>query len=265
VEVAVVGSFNSINHFMKTEKCLLFITLIIFAGCNQPGTKGDTTDSTQLTTESVPLETLRPAETIVKSEPTPVISDSAANALNAFVASQFKNVLADSSKYYKVEMEDYYDEYEGQDEMKKYTWYFDKEFSIAYCKYSYQNGAMFKPDVIEFIARNDSVICTRETSFVYDEDVITTLWDVQNGGVTINQSRYSDEKIESIATDYGKTKQNSWEVHLDALKGALENDEEPRTGDEDVYYIMNRRPKHAELVDYTEVIIPKAVYDRLEQ
>jgi hypothetical protein len=215
--------------------------------------------------DTITSKSLDTAEKGINPAPTPIISDSAANALNAIIMSQFNKVVADSSKYYKVKMKDYFDEYEGQDEMKNYTWYFDKEFSIAYSKYSYQNGAMFKPDVIEFIVHNDSIICALETSFIYDDDVVTTIWHIQHDGVTVTQSRYSNEKIESVAADYGKSKQHSWEVHFDALKSTLAEDEQLRTGDEQVYYVSIRKPKHAELVDYKDVTIPKAVYDKLKQ
>ncbi|NOS91412.1 MAG: hypothetical protein HOP30_05790 [Cyclobacteriaceae bacterium] len=250
---------------MKILKHILPIILFVFANCGQPSTKEKLSDSTQLPVDTITSKSIDATEKEINASPTLIIADSATNALNALVMSLFNNVIADSSNYYKVEMKDYFDEYEGQDEMKKYTWYFDSEFSIAYSKYSYQNGAMFKPDVIEFIARNDSIICVLETSFINDDDVVKTAWHIQNGGVTVTQSKYSNEKIESIAADYGKSKQDSWEAHFDALKSTLVEDEQPKSGNEQVYFLSIRKPKHAELVDYKEVIIPKAVYDKLKQ
>ncbi len=256
----------------KVKYFSVLIILIFFASCNPPNSNMETTDSTQLTTVAVPSETLNSEGTATKPEPEPelVISDSTANALNTLVGTQFNTLyqlLSDSSNYYKVEMEDYYDEYEGQDEMEKYTWYFDKEFSVVYSKYSYQNGAMFKPDVIEYIARNNSIICTIETSSIYDEDKFITIWDVQNGGVKLKYSGYSKkiESVEPLAADYSKTNQNTWDMNFDALKTTLAEEVKPRTGDEEVYTILIRKPKPAELVDYKEVIIPKALYDKLKQ
>jgi len=249
---------------MKSLKYNVPIIFLAIINCSQPSSKEKLNDSTHLRVDTLISKSSGTIEEVIKPKPIPAISDSSANALNALVMSQFDKVLADSSEYYKVEMEDYYDEYEGQDEMKKYTWYFDKEFSVVYSRYSYQNGAMFKPDVVEFIARNDSIICTLETSFAYDDDIIITVWDVQNGGVKINQSRYSNEKIESVAADYGKTNKNSRDANFDVLKSTL-NEAEERKGEEEVYYISIRKPKHAELVDYKEVVIPKVVYDKLKQ
>lgn len=189
---------------MKTS--LLFITVIIVASCAKPNSKTETIDSTQLATDTLASKVVNSMETVIEPEPTLVISDSTANALNALVNSKFNALCQDSANYYKVEMKDYYDEYEGQDVMQKYTWYFDKEFSVVYSKYSYQNGAMFKPDVTEYIVRNKSIECTIETSFVNDDDKSITVWDIQNGGVKLNWSRYSKkaESVEPIAADYSK-------------------------------------------------------------
>jgi len=250
---------------MKIEHGLLLTILIIFNSCNQRNTKGETADSTQLGTDTVASKAVNPMETVIEPEPALVIPDSAANALNALVNSKFNSLSQDSSNYYKVEMKDYYDEYEGQDVMQKYTWYFDKEFSVVYIKYSYQNGAMFKPDVTEYIVRNNSIACTIETSFVHDDDKSITVWDIQNGGVKLNWSRSSEkvESVEPIAADYSKKNQNVLDVYLDALKSTLA-EEETRT-DVEVIHISIRKPKHAGLEDYKEVIIPKVMYDKLRQ
>lgn len=253
---------------MKIDNHLLFVILIIITSCNQPSSKEEVSDSTQLPTDTVVSRDRKSVEPVTEPEPVLIIADSTANALNALVNSKFSTLfqaLADSSNYYKVQMEDYFDEYEGQAEMQKYIWYFDKEFSIVYSKYSYENGAMFKPDVTEYFSRNDSLICTIETSFVRDEDKSITVWDIQKGGVKLNWSRYSNkiETVESIVADYGKNNEASWDVNLNALKSTLA-EEEPITGDEEIYIISIRKPKHAELVDYKEVIIPKAVYDKLK-
>ena len=186
---------------MKTGIVLFPIFFLFLTNCSQPTSKEKLSDSTQLAVDTTSSKMLNATETAIKPEPILVITDSAANAMNALVMSLFNNVIADSSNYYKVEMKDYFGEYEGQDEMKKYTWYFDKEFSIVYSKYCYQNGAMFKPDVIEFIVRNDSIICVLETIFINDDDLVKTVWHVQKGGVTISQSRYANEKIKSVAPE----------------------------------------------------------------
>jgi hypothetical protein len=171
---------------MKTESYLLLIILLVFTRCNQPSTKGETADSTQHSTDTVFSKTLDSVETAVKQEPVFVISDSAVNALNALVDSQFNalyQAVADSSNhYYKVEMEDYNDDYEGQDSRLKATWYFDKNFSIVYAECGYQNGAMEKPSVIEYAVKDNQITSVKETGdFNSSGDNSFIRWDAQNG------------------------------------------------------------------------------------
>lgn len=52
-------------------------------------------------------------------------------------------------------------------------------------------------------------------------------------------------------------------MNLDALTSTLA-EEETKT-DVEVIHISIRKPKHAGLEDYKEVIIPKVVYDKLRQ
>lgn len=54
---------------MKTKKYILLVILIAFTSCNQPSTKGEAADSTQLPTDTVVSKMLNPVETVPVDEP----------------------------------------------------------------------------------------------------------------------------------------------------------------------------------------------------
>ncbi len=220
-------------------------------------------DSTRLTTAS-----LDSAVNQTNPEPAIVISDSATQVLRALVDSRLDtvyNALSDSANFYKVELIEYYDEYEGQDEMKRYIWFFDKQFSIAYSKYSYQNGAMQNPDIKECITQNNIVTCVKESgdSNTYG-NLLFTIWDAKSGGTQFDWSTYSKgvESIKPLLENYSEQVQQNWDSNLLTLQSFIES-EEP-TNDNETYLLLKEVPKHADLVDYTKVTIPKAVYHKLK-
>lgn len=246
------------------QKSLLAITLCILVGCSKPSSETSMQDS--LTTVAVVDSTTETTGISRPVEPeTPiVISDSAANALDTFVNSQFEKIYLDTTNCYRVTLVDYYDEWEGQWELQQSTWYFNKEFSIVYGKHSSENGASEKPEVTEFAIKDDQVIYTKEISHTGYEEKTLTRWDAQKGGVIL---KWSDtfkkmESVEPVPGDYGKKTQDIWDSNLSTLKSTIENEEV--TSGEDIYTILIETPKPAELVDYVQVIIPKVVYDKLK-
>jgi PBP1b-binding outer membrane lipoprotein LpoB len=54
---------------MKTKKYILLVILIAFTSCNQPSTKDEAADSTQLPTDTVVSKMLNPVETVPVNEP----------------------------------------------------------------------------------------------------------------------------------------------------------------------------------------------------
>lgn len=93
-----------------------------------------------------------------------------------------------------------------------------------------------------------------------------TKWNVKLGGVKLNWSEYwkKVKSIEPVPDGYAANIQDECDSHLNLLTSTIEK-EERITSDEDIYTVNIRVPKHAELVDYTYVTIPKAVYIKLKQ
>lgn len=252
---------------MKIRQMKTFITvaLCMLVGCSKPSSETAVQDTV---TEVVAVDSSsKTVETIESAElETPiVISDSAANALNTSVSSEFEKIYLDTTNCYKVVWIDYYDEWEGQWELKQSTWYFTKDFSIIYGTNSYENGAMERPTEIEFVVSDNQVTYTKEIYYTGSSgDKSLTRWDAKNGGVILNWSDYFEkiESVESVPVDYGKNVQNTWDSNLSTLLNTVEN--EDLSGDEEVYSVLKEVPKPAELTDYTKLIIPKAVYNKLK-
>jgi hypothetical protein len=226
--------------------------------------------------DSVSIDTTSLSEDLVElPEPPPapepiILSDSSARVLNDMVEAQFDTLyraLTDSSKYYQVVLEDYYDEYEGQDEKKTIEWYFTKELSVVYAKYTFESGSLDQPEVTEYILTDNRILYVKNESELYGPDNGRAFikWSSQVGGVKLNWSEYWKEvkSVDPIPDDYLKTIQLEWETNMNLLIGTISK-EEP-TGDEDIYSIDIQVPKHAELVDYTKVTIPKQVYNKLRE
>jgi hypothetical protein len=222
------------------------------------------TDSVTLV-EDVVAEVIEP---LPKPEPI-IVTDSTANALRNLVDAKFDSLyqlVTDSSVFYKVELEDYYDEYEGQDQKKMIEWYFDKSLALVYVHYTFESGSLDQPEVTDYFISNDKIFTLKKEARLYGPDSGRkfTKWDSQYGGVILNWSEYWKEvkSVESIPDDYLKTIQEEYETNLSLLITTLDK-EELITSDEEVYSIEIREPKHAELVDYTYVTIPKVVYNKL--
>lgn len=248
---------------MKT--CISLLCLCLMFSCS-PTTSTETT--LQDTTATATLTDTASLVISKTSEPVFSIADSAAVALKAIVDSKFETMfqaLADSANYYKVVYEDYFDEWEGQAEMKRTTWFFDKELNAVYIKFSYENGAMEKPDVSEYLATNNIITAARnESDFETPRNRAFTVWSAETDGLVVNWSSYSEEaeSIEPLPKDFAKDSQGWWDSYMDDLK-SLTNDEEHLIKGDDVYTILVETPKPAELMDYTKLIIPKAVYDKV--
>lgn len=199
-----------------------------------------------------------------------VITDSVAKALSEMVDAQFDTLyksLSDTSLYYQVSVEDYYDEYEGQDQKKTIEWYFNKELAVVYAKYTFESGSLDQPEVTEYILRDNQILYLKKESELYgpDNGRAYCKWSSQLGGVKLNWSEYWKEikSVDPLPNDYIQIIQKEWDATMRLLVSTISKEEQ--TGDESIYYIDIRVPKHADLVDYTSVTIPKQVYKKLRE
>jgi len=217
--------------------------------------------------EDVVAEVIEP---LPKPEPI-IVTDSTANVLKNLVDAKFDSLyqlISDTSLFYKVELEDYYDEYEGQDQKKTIKWYFNKSLDPIYVHYIFESGSLDQPEITEYIISNEKIHALKKEARLYGPDSGRkfTKWDKMNGGIILNWSEYwkKVKSIEPLTDEDLKGISDEHDSNLSLLKTTLDK-EEPITSDEEVYSIEIREPKHADLVDYTYVTIPKAVYNKLRK
>lgn len=209
-------------------------------------------------------------EPLAKPEPL-IVTDSTANALKNLVDAKFDSLyqlISDTSLFYKVELEDYYDEYEGQDQKKTIEWYFTKSLALVYIHYTFESGSLDQPEVTEYIISNEKISAIKKETRLYGPDSGRkfTKWDSQHGGAILNWSEYWKEvrTVESITDDHLTRIRDEHDSNLSLLQTTLDK-ENLMTSDEEVYSIKIQVPKHADLVDYTYVTIPKIVYNKLRK
>ncbi|CAN5469404.1 hypothetical protein BH09BAC3_BH09BAC3_37170 [soil metagenome] len=248
---------------MKTISLCFLIYLVL--ACSAPPSQ-ETASLQDTTAAALSTDSVRPDVTDVLEKPKEqplTISDSSASRLNDLVTSQFAKFYADSANYYKVVLTDYFDEYEGQDEMTITTWYYDQDFSIAYSRKSYQNGAMRLPDIDEYLLKDNSIVSAKgERDDRGDKEFLR--WDVEAGGIILVWSSVFD-KIQSskaIRSDYLKVSQAAWTASMEALPYELDKEKIVKD-DGNMITLLTENRKPSELMDYTRVTISKVLFDRL--
>lgn len=248
---------------------LALIILTFFIGCSpKPSTESMVQDTVKIDSIALQEDVIESIELLPAPEPI-IVTDSTANLLKNLVDATFDSLyqlINDTSLFYKVELEDYYDEYEGQDQKKMIKWFFDKSLELVYVNYIFESGSLDQPEVTEYYIKDGEISSIKKESELYGPDSGRkfTKWNNQSGGVILNWSEYWKEvrTVESITDDHLNRIRDEHDSNLSLLKTTL-GKEDPITSDEEVYSIEIRVPKHAELVDYTYVTIPKAVYNKL--
>lgn len=248
---------------MKSSAFLLCLCLL--AGCSST-TSQETTSQDTVTVAVAALDT---ATIDVAPEQSFKVTDSAAMMLKAHVDSLFAVVyekLSDPDNYYKVVYEDYYDEYEGQDQMERNTWYFDKEYNLVYSTFSYQNGAMYTPDSTEYLSKGAAVIAVKSQGEYRNggsDDISYTVWSEKTSGLVVNWSNYfkKPDTIQPLPKDFVENEQKKWELYLSFLRSTIEAEDEVMD-DDDIYVILKETPKQSELTDYTKLVIPRQMYNQ---
>lgn len=248
---------------------LALIILTFFIGCSpKPSTELMVQDTVKIDSIALQEDAIESIELLPAPEPI-IVTDSTANLLKNLVDAKFDSLyqlINDTSLFYKVELEDYYDEYEGQDQKKMIKWFFDKSLELVYVNYIFESGSLDQPEVTEYYIKDGEISSIKKESELYGPDSGRkfTKWNNQSGGVILNWSEYWKEvrTVESITDDHLNRIRDEHDSNLSLLKTTLDK-EDLITSDEEVYSIEIRVPKHAELVDYTYVTIPKAVYNKL--
>jgi hypothetical protein len=157
----------------------------------------------------------------------------------------------DESKYYTVSIR--VSQYEGGADV---TWYFDKELSPRYFKETWSMEG--NEGSTEILIENGSASCLSKSDNQTEEN-----WCAKTGGIKRGSYEGRDEKA-LLPADYGTLATKEFEDNLSTLKSILKDgtitSESP---DSYVVRIEQTVDVGQEVTEYTEVDIPKAVYNEL--
>jgi hypothetical protein len=157
----------------------------------------------------------------------------------------------DESKYYTVSIR--VSQYEGGADV---TWYFDKELSPRYFKETWSMEG--NEGSTEILIDNGSAICLSKSDNQSDEN-----WCAKTGGINSNSNGERDERI-LLPANYGASATKEFEDNLSTLKSILKDGTiTSETADRYVVRIEQTVDVGQEVTEYTEVDIPKVVYDEL--
>jgi hypothetical protein len=157
----------------------------------------------------------------------------------------------DESKYYIVSIR--VSQYEGGTDV---TWYFDKELSPRYFKETWSMEG--NEGSTEITIENGAATCFSKSDNQSDEN-----WCAKTGGVNSSSYEGRDERT-LLPSNYSTLATKEFEDNLSTLKNILKDgtitSESP---DSYIVRIEQIVDVGQEVTEYTEVDIPKAVYDEL--
>ena len=272
----------------------VFLTTIILIAvwrCSS-STKGETTQDSMATAVTDSVATESPAQPVAI-----VDTRTLKERLDERFASNLPSGL-DSAQYIKLVVRTSYNEYEGQTQSFHSEWYFDKTFSPRFFRelhrygdvlYAGEGGWYFNraftpeyyglaknrssfesdpylPEIKEYWISKDSIISSREDRTYFKGNASgrsITNWSVDSGGIKSSWTYDSSTLVnDSVAAQYRTDIRKDWLANVAELKRVLKkgyvSDE-----DENIVVVQLVEPKESsDLMDSTEVIIPRAIYKR---
>jgi hypothetical protein len=213
---------------------------------NQEASSQDSTVVDSISTSEVANQSVdEVAVNVVETEP---LQDT--SQLATVYDQQLVLATNDESKYYIVSVT--VSQYEGGADV---TWYFDKELSPRYFK---ERWSMEGNDgITELMISNGSVVCSFMSN-THTEDK----WCVQNGGL---HTVWGDDTIvRLLERNYGETVAKELDDNFTTLKNILKDGKiTSESSDSYIVRIEQTIDVGQEVTEYTEVDIPKMVYDKL--
>jgi hypothetical protein len=157
----------------------------------------------------------------------------------------------DESKYYIVSIR--VSQYEGGADV---TWYFDKELSPRYFKETWSMEG--NEGSTEIMIDSGEATCFSKSDNQSDEN-----WCAKTGGINSSSYEGRDERT-LLPTNYGTLATKEFEDNLSTLRNILKDGTiMSKSPDSYIVRIEQTVDVGQEVTEYTEVDIPKAVYDEL--
>jgi hypothetical protein len=177
--------------------------------------------------------------------------DQDTSRLSAVYDEQLALAINDESKHYIVSIR--VSQYEGGADV---TWYFDKELSPRYFKETWSMEG--NEGSTEIMIDNSSATCLSKSDNQSDEN-----WCAKTGGIKSSSYEEREERT-LLSADYATFATKEFEDNLSTLKSILKDgtitSESP---DSYIVRIEQTVDVGQEVTEYTEVDIPKVVYDEL--
>lgn len=230
---------------------LISVTLLVLTfACTATNQETSSQDSTAI--DSIAL--VEPATSSTDAVEQPVENeevDQDSSSLQPVYDEQLALVTDDESKYYRVSVR--VSQYEGGADV---TWHFDKELSPVYFKETWSMEG--NEGSTEIIIADGSAVCLSKS-----DNQSSERWCAQTGGINTTYYDDRDEKT-TLRDDYGTSATKEFEDNLSTLRSILKDGTiTSETPDSYVIRIEQTVDVGQEVTEYTEVDIPKKVYNEL--
>jgi hypothetical protein len=230
---------------------LIPITLLVLTfACTAANQETSSQDSTAIDSFAV-VDSTRISDNEVEEPSEDNEGDQDTSRISEVYDEQLVLATNDESKYYTVSIR--VSQYEGGADV---TWYFDKELSPRYFKETWSMEG--NEGSTEILIENGSASCLSKSDNQTEET-----WCAKTGGIKRGSYEGRDEKT-LLPADYGALATKEFEDNLSTLKSILKDgtitSESP---DSYVVRIEQTVDVGQEVTEYTEVDIPKAVYNEL--
>jgi hypothetical protein len=217
--------------------------------------------------------------------------------LDEIFASGYPSGL-DSTQHMKLVIQTSYNDYEGQSqgwhaelyfdksfspkffrELHRYGysifpseagWYFDRAFTPEYYKdESDTDESPSRPEIKEYVIAGDSIVSTHEETSFYNDlksgrSVIT--WNAREGGVKSSWSYDSSVLLNvPVESNYKKDLIEEWSYTMQELKKVLKKGSVMDEDDDILFVQLTKTKENNDLLDSTNVIIPRVLYNRLRK
>jgi hypothetical protein len=231
---------------------ILSVLLALTFACTSTHQETSTQDSTAVDNTVSSISTTETTNTLNVEEETSDATESVQDSsqLITIYGEQVALATNDEAKYYIVSLT--VSQYEG---IVSATWHFDKTLSPRY----YNESWSFEGNegVNEMIIENEAVVCMLESDNYSEEK-----WCAQTGGM---KSEGEEEvTVSSLPPDYNTTADRRFEERFNVMKNVLRGGKIiSDSPDSYIVRVESTVDVGQEVTEYTEVDIPKVVYDKL--
>lgn len=246
----------SATRFRRVHSILGFILLIAYlCNCTSAGNRDSLSSDSSAVVQETEMMTDNDADP--QSDDIMLVDDADGNVITTEYEALYAQITGVQDSFLSVTINS--SQYEASFDA---TWYFDKSFLPVYYHESWNLEGT--EGTVEYLVQDNLVMCAQVENY-NGVETETTTWCRNTGGEKkIYVDNPEEPSVESVSADFASYSQQELRRYLDILKSLL-REGEITTEWEDAYMIrvenvMNAGPEQ-EVVEYTEVTIPKELYD----